>query len=494
MLEGIMSEGKKDNFRIIAGSFFWTFNERFLAQLVTIIVTIALARILTPGDFGIISIVTVLIAICNVFVTNGIGSALVQKKEAKDIDYDSALYLNLLLSFFIYFCLFAISPLMEQIYNINDLSAIIRIMGIRVPLAAVNSVQQAYIRRKMEFKKFFWATFGGSIVSGGIGILLAINGAGAWAVVAQYLSNSFVDSCVLALSISWRPKLQFSVDSAKQTFSFGWKLLASELIATIGGNLRVLLVGQSFGTASLAYYDQGRRYPGLLTTNVNLAINQVMLPFFSRQQDSISKLRSILRKSVQVGTFLLAPLLLGFAAVSKGFLYVVLTDKWLPCAPFLQIFCIYFVTRPIEAICGEAIKALGKSGHVLLKMIIVNITAIIFLLISVFCLKSIMALALTMLANMAISVSINAIISYELIGYKILDQMRDILCSIIPAVLMGAVVYLFGEILKPSFYTLGIQIMVGVICYLFFSYIINRNVMDMTLKYFMSMKKRSGGE
>ena len=483
-----MKKNSKSNRKVISSGLIWSFGERILAQVVTALVTIVLARTLEPDHFGIISIVSVFIAICNVFVTNGIGSALVQRKEIKGSDYDSALIINITLALVLYLFVFMMAPIISGYYSISILTQVIRVMGIRIPIAAINSIQQAYVRRRMEFKKFFFSTLIGTVISGVIGILMAIEGMGVWALVAQYLSNVVIDTVVLFLVNDWRPGLKFSATSALKTFSFGWKLLVSELIATLENNIKVLLSGRYFGPSALAFYEEGMRYPSLLTTNINAAINQVMLPAYSRKQDDINQLSYMVRQSVQIGFFLISPVMIGLAACAPNFVRLVLTDKWMGCVPFIQIYCMYYVTRPIEACCSQAIQALGKTNLVLYKMIVVNVAAFVLLLISVFYLKNIIFLAIASLITMGISMVINTIYVAKLLYYSVLQQLKDFAQAIFPALLMGAVVYLINMIDLMLIIKFILQIVTGVLLYVLFSYILNRRVFMYILKKGMVIK------
>lgn len=484
------NKAKKDNSLAIsvASGFIWTFGERIIAQLITATVTMVLARLLLPEDFGAISIVMVFITICNVFVTNGIGSALVQQKEIEDIDYNTAFLLNIFVSFLVYLILFICSSYISSFYKMPILIYVIRVMGLRIPIAALNSVQQAYIRRRMEFKKFFFATLIGTLLSGIIGIMMAINGAGIWAIVAQYLINAFIDTCVLSLYISWKPRLEFSYESAKKIFMYGSKLLLAELIASFESNFRVLLVGHSFGTADLAFYEEGQKYPSLLTANANAAINQVMLPVFSKKQDYIENLKHTLRKAVRLGVFVLTPVLVGVMVISTSFVMVVLTPKWLPCVPYIRIFCIYYLTRPLEAMCGEAIKAIGKTGWMLKKMIIVNGFALFFLIVSVFVIKNTLFLATTMIVDMIISVMTNSYYSIKYLKYTSYEQLQDFFGSMIPAVIMGGVVFLISLLIGNGIFGLVMQIVTGVITYVVIAYFFFRDMYNSIL----DLVKRKG--
>lgn len=266
---------------------FWTFGERITAQLISTIVGIVLARVLDPEHYGIIAIVTVFITFFNVFVTSGFSSAVVQKKDVDDLDYDTAFYIGLIVAIIAYIILFFTSNFIADFYKMPDLGLVIKVMSIRLPLAALNATQQAYVRRKMEFKKFFIATSFGTIISGFVGIAMALSGFGVWALVTQYLTNTTIDSIVMWFVCGWKPKLQFSLKRAESIYSFGWKVLVSDLVATIEGDIRSLIIGKQFGSSDLAFFDNGKKYPALLVNNIDTAINKVMLPVYSQNQDNI---------------------------------------------------------------------------------------------------------------------------------------------------------------------------------------------------------------
>ena len=188
----------------------WRFGERVLAQLINFIVSIVLARVLFPEEYGIVAIVTIFITIADSFVTNGLGTSLIQKKNADDKDFSTIFHASFIISIFLYLILFFIAPVISKVYLNNDITLVLRIMGLRLPIAAINSIQQAYVSRKMIYKKFFYSTISGAIVSGIVGVVMALLGFGVWALVAQYLLNSIMGTIVLFIIIEWRPKLEFS--------------------------------------------------------------------------------------------------------------------------------------------------------------------------------------------------------------------------------------------------------------------------------------------
>lgn len=454
----------------------WTFAERISAQLVSTLVTIILARLLEPSHYGIISIVTVFISLCNVFVASGFGSAVVQKKEASEKTFNTAFILSITIGIIMYSIIFTTSPLVAKFYNMKQLTAIMRVMGIRIPLAALNSIQQAYIRREMKFKKFFLSTLIGTIISAFIGLWMAYAGLGVWALVVQYLTNTFIDSIVLLIVGGWRPRLQFSKQDAKYIFSFGWKVLVTDLIFTLENDIRSLIIGKQFGSSDLAYYDQGKKYPALLVSNINASIDKVMLPEYSRNQDDIKKLKQMLRKSIRMGVFILSPILIGFAVVSNNFVKLILTEKWMPCVQYIYIFCIVYITRPLESSCHQALLAIGKSDIVLRIMLTINIFSLITVIIAVFIFNSVFMIAVFSLFTSIVSLLCFMIMISRYIGYSLKEQLKDIVPTFIASIIMGICVICVNCFNINIVSTLITQIIVGIIVYIIVSQLLKIQV------------------
>ncbi len=463
------SQGNK-----VTGGLIWTFGERITAQLVSTVVGIILARVLSPEHYGVISIVTVFITFFNVFVTSGFCSAIVQKKEVDQSDYDTAFAIGLCISIIAYLILFFTAPVISDFYEMPILTNVIRVMSIRLPLAALNSIQQAYVRRKMEFKKFFISTSFGTVISGIVGILLAVKGAGVWALVIQYLTNTTIDSIVMWFVSGWRPKGKISLIKAKGIFSFGWKILASDLVATLEADIKSLVIGKSFGSSELAFYDQGKKYPALIVNNINSSINKVMLPAYSRSQDNFIALKSMLRKSIRIGLFILAPIMIGMAAVSNNFVTVILTEKWRACVPFIQIFCICYLSRPIETSCQQSILAIGRSDVTLKIMILVNSISICTMLIAAFIFKSVLLIAIGSLITCLVSLSSYLTITNKLLDYSLYEQIRDFIPAIISSLVMGCVVKIVGIISLTPFFVLIIQVITGIVSYSILSFVFQK--------------------
>ena len=257
-------------------NFIWRFAERCGAQLVTFVVSIVLARILSPDDYGTVALVTVFTTILQVFVDSGLGTALIQKKNADDLDFSSVFYFNFVVCLVLYAGMFLAAPLIASFYNDLTLTPIIRVISLTIVISGVKGIQQSFVSRNMLFKRFFFSTLGGTIFSAIIGIAMAYAGCGVWAIVAQQLSNTAIDTLILWLTVKWRPKKMFSWERLKTLFSFGWKLLISSLLDTVYSNIRSLVIGKMYSPSDLAYYNQGDKLPSTVITNINTSIASVL--------------------------------------------------------------------------------------------------------------------------------------------------------------------------------------------------------------------------
>lgn len=475
-------EGNIKN-KIFSG-LFWKFGERITAQAVSLIVSIILARLLSPDDYGVVALIMIFITFANVFVVNGFGSALIQKKDADELDFSSVFYVNIFISLIIYLLIFVASPFIAGFYNMPILNVALRILGLRIIIAAVNSVQQAYVARNMMFKRFFWSTLFGTVVSGVVGIWMAYKGFGLWSLVFQYLTNTFVDTIVLWFTVKWRPLLKCSFERAKGLISYGWKLLVSALIDTGYMQLRNLIIGKLYTAEDLAFYNQGDKYPSVLCTNINTAISSVLFPAMSQFQNDPIKVKNMTRKSIQVSSYVMWPLTLGLATVAKPLVSLLLTDKWLPCVPYLQIFCFTYGLWPIHTSNLQAIKAVGRSDLFLKLEIIKKIVGLIALLVSMPFGPLVMAASL--IVTGIISTIVNSFPNKKLLNYSYFEQLQDMLPSFGIALVMALLVYSVGYLNLNNWIMLCIQIPIGILVYAVLSIITKQN----TLVYIWNLIKK----
>lgn len=448
----------------VLSNFLWRFAERCGAQLVTFIVSIVLARLLAPEDYGQITLITVFTTILQVFVDSGLGSALIQKKDADDVDFSSVFYFNLAMCLVLYAGMFFAAPLIADFYNDVTLTPIIRVISLTIVVSGIRGIQQSYVSRNMMFKKFFYTTIGGTIFSAFFGIGLAYAGCGVWALVAQQLSNMTVGTLILWVTVKWRPKKVFSWNRLKGLLSFGWKLLASSLLDTVYNNIRSLIIGRMYSSADLAYYDQGKKFPYTIVTNINASIDSVLLPSMSSEQDNRSTVRSMTRRAIKTSTYVMAPLMMGLAFCAEPIVRLVLTDKWLACVPFLRIFCITYMFYPIHTANLNAIKAMGRSDLFLKLEIVKKIVGMTILLSTMW--FGVMAMAYSLLVSTILGQIINSWPNRKLLNYSYLEQLKDILPGIALAVVMGVCVNLVEFLPFSTIAILAIQIPLGAIIYI----------------------------
>lgn len=451
----------------VFSNFIWRFAERCGAQLVTFIVSIVLARILTPSDYGTIALVTVFITILQVFIDSGLSTALIQKKDADDLDFSSVFYFNFVICIILYLIMFVSAPLIADFYKESSLVSIVRVISLTLIISGVKGVQQSYVSRHMLFKRFFFSTLGGTIFSAVLGIIMAYAGFGVWAIVFQQLSNNAIDTLILWITVKWRPIKKFSWSRLKNLLSFGWKMLASSLLDTIYNNLRNMIIGKLYTSADLAFYNQGDKFPKLIVTNINTSIDSVLLPTMSNEQDNHVRVKDMTRRAIKISTYIMAPLMIGLAFCAKPIVQIVLTDKWLPCVPYLQIFCISYLFWPIHTANLNAIKAMGRSDLFLKLEVIKKFIGMILLLITMNI--SVMAMAYSLLISGLISQVINSWPNRYLLKYSYIDQIKDILPNIVMALIMGVFVCFINYLNLSVLVSLMIQIILGGIIYLVLS-------------------------
>lgn len=445
-------------------NFLWRFAERCGAQAVTLIVSVVLARLLTPDDFGTVSLVMVFITILQVFVDSGLGTALVQKKNADDLDFSSVFYFNIVICMFLYAGMFVAAPYIADFYSNISLVPIIRVISLMILISGVKGIQQSYVSRNMLFKKFFFATLGGTIISAFLGIGMAYAGFGVWSIVVQQLSNAAIDTLILWGTVKWRPKKMFSWSRLRNLLSFGWKLLVSSLLDTVNSNLRNLIIGKVYTSSDLAYYNQGEKFPQVIVSNINSSINSVLFPSLAGEQDDREHVKGMTRRAMKTSTYIMAPLMMGLLFCAEPIVRLLLTDKWLPCVPFLRIFCFTYMFWPLHTANLNAIQAMGRSDLYLELEIIKKAVGMILLLFTMRI--SVMAMAYSMIISSILSQIINSWPNWKLLDYNYCEQLRDILPSIMLALLMGGGVYYLKFLPLPTVIILFIQFISGAAIYI----------------------------
>lgn len=455
------TEHSKSN---ILASLFWKLMERGGTQGIQFIVSIILARLLSPEEYGIIAIVMVFILLANVFVESGFNTALIQKKDADEVDFSSVLYLSLGVATILYGIIFISAPFIASFYDQPILVKVLRVLSITLFIGAFNSIQNAFVARNMLFKKLFASSLGAVTISGIVGVIAAYSGLGVWALVLQQLTSQLAVALILWFTVKWRPHLTFSITRVKSLFSYGSKLLASGLLDTLYRNLITLIIGRMYTPSMLGYYNRGQQFPQLIVSNINGSIQSVMLPALSAHQDDRKRVKEMMRRAIVSSSFLIFPMMVGMAVVAEPLVKIVLTDKWLPAVPFLQIACFTFALWPIHTANLQAINAMGRSDIFLKLEIIKKIMGLIVLGVSLP--FGVYAIAIGGIFSGLIGTFINAYPNKELLNYSYKEQWLDIMPSLLISLIMGGVVYLFNYLSISAWQILILQIVSGGIIYI----------------------------
>lgn len=442
----------------------WKYMERIGAQGVALVVSVILARLLDPTHHGTIALATVFTTILHVFVDSGLGTALVQKKNADTLDFSTVFFFNIAMCLLLYGLVCVAAPWIAWFWENPELTAIVRVQSLSLVLSGVRNVQNAYVSKNMLFKKYFRVTLTSSVASAIVGIGMAYMGFGVWALVAQHLTNQAVSTIVLWWTVEWRPKLQFSWNRLKGLFSFGWKMLVSALVDTGYNELRTLIIGKKYSSTDLAFYNKGGQFPKLIVHNINNSIDSVLLPAMAREQDDLERVRAMTRRAIRISSYCIWPMMVGLAVCGEPLIRLVLTEKWLPSLPFLYVFCFTYAFQPIHTANLNALKAMGRSDLFLILEIIKKVIGIAAILISMR--YGVLWMAYSLIITSLINQFVNAFPNRKLLGYKYEEQMLDILPTVLVAAAMGAIVYCVKFLGLSDVWTLCIQVPLGAAIYI----------------------------
>ena len=441
----------------------WQYAEKCGAEVIQFVVSIIIARILSPSDYGLIGLITVFISVASVFVSSGLGQALVQRKEINNKDYSTVFFYSIAFSGMIYGILFLIAPYIAKFYNSPILVHIVRVLGLTVIIGSINGVQRAYVQKTMQFRRFFVSTLWGKGISAIIGISLAYAGYGVWALVGQQLSMTITDTTVLWITVKWRPQLVFSIKRMKEMFSYGWKLLVSSLIDTVYNNVYSLVIGKRYSASDLGFYNRGKQFPMLIINNINTSIQSVLFPVLSEAQDETERLKSMVRRSIVTSTFLIFPAMAGIAAVAEPLTITLLTEKWLPAVPFIQFCCFTYAFWPIHTANLQAINAVGRSDITLTMEIIKKVVGITVLIITLP--HGLMTMMVGRCVATVISSFINAYPNRKLLNYSYMEQLKDIAPSFFISIVMAGAILPITLLQIHPLLQMIIQVVLGVAVY-----------------------------
>lgn len=447
----------------------WRLSQNFSTTLVNFVLQIWLARLLLPEHYGIIALTSVFITISMVFVQTGFTASLIQKNTLSDIEVHSVFYTSIVLALILYLLIYIISPFLSAFYSEPLLSKVLRIQSINIIIASLYSVPVSLIQRNFEFKKTFLAGLISSICQGSIGIFLALNGFGVWALVYASLTHSCVYYLIIIIATRWKPKAIFSLSAVRNLFSFSSKILLISLVNTLFNNIKSLIIGRAYNSELLGYYNRGYQIPVLLMNNVDGAINAVTFPVLSRFQDDYSILVQKLKRSLQVSIYFVWPAMIGLAVVARPLIILMLTEKWLLSVPFVILTAIQCMFWPLS-VFTHAINAVGRSG-LSLKLNFFSISLTLLLMAIVYRFGIYYFVGISIISSV-ISTTITVIVASRLLGFRVRDIFSDCVPTFLVSSIMGFCVHLITYIPLHTFLQLVVQILVGALFYLFITWIL----------------------
>jgi teichuronic acid exporter len=419
-----------------AGSLFWSAIERNCERGIQFIVSIVLARILAPEQFGIIAMLTVFIALARTVVDSGFAAALIQKKDVTHVDECSIFYFNIFFGVLMAGFLWLAAPWLAAFYEVPLLTPVTRVMSLKLISSSFGIVHVTLLNRQLDFKTQVKARMISVVGSGAVGVIMANYGYGVWSLVGQQLSASVLNSIALWIVCSWRPSLIFSVRALRSMFGFGSKLLVSSLIDTVFRNIYMLVIGKLFLPAQLGYFGRAQSLQRLPAVNIFYPFKRVMFPMFSQISDDKRRLKEVMQKTLVTLAMINFPLMIGLALVAKPLVLVVLTEKWLACVPYLQLLCISSLLYPLHLVNVNVLKAKGRSDLFLRLEVIKKVLTVVAILVTYR--WGILALIGGQIVQSVCACYINTYYSAKLLDYPFREQSLNVLPYFFTALLMGS--------------------------------------------------------
>ena len=444
----------------------WKLLERGGNQIIQLVVQVVMARILAPDEFGALAIMLVLVNIGNVIVQSGLNTALVQAEEVDDIDLSTVCWLSFAASVVLFVAMFAAAPAIASFYVMPNIVWPLRALGFLLLVTAFNSVQVAIVQRELQLRKVFNATIVAVVFSGAVGIGTALMGAGLWALVLQQIIYQVANCFVLGIQVKWCPKLVFDVSKARRHFTFAWKLLASGLLDQGYQSLSDLIIGKQFSAASLGLVSQGKKYPQAMGNMLDGAIQPVMLSAVSRVQSDAAQVKRLVRRALKTSSFIIVPAMTLFAVAAEPIVRLLLGEKWLPCVPFLRMYCFVYALLPIHTTNLQALNGMGRSDLFLRLELIKKAYGACAILFAAFVLRDVYLMVAMYMLTGVISTFVNAHPNKHVIGYSYGEQLRDIAPAFLLSAVAGGLSLIGGSFVNVSLLQFFTEIVIMAATYL----------------------------
>lgn len=450
----------------------WATMDKFITNGFALVISIVLARLIAPSEFGIIATAMIFTVLLSLFVEPGMTSALIQKKDPDVLDFSTILTFNLCTGAILYSVLFILAPFVTNWFELPILKDVLRVMGLQILIGSVNSVQIAYAQKNMQFKRFFFCSFLSTIISAGIALIMACAGYGVWALVANNICRSFILLITVTIAFRWQYSFKFSSTRLKEMFPFASKMLLAKFIDQGYVEVTQTIISKMYTPTDLAFYNRAKSFPDMLISNLNLALGNVLFPVFSNIQDDESKLKESIINSIRLTSYISFPILIGLLFCAHNLIIFLLTDKWEGSIIFLQILCLYYMWVPFSNIVWLSFKAIGASNRVLQLELIKISTNVVMLIAFVLMMKSSLAIALSLVCSYFLSFIIEIIYVVKFLGINFKEILISFMPSLILSLIMGVGVLGVGIIIQSPVIGLFLQIAVGLLIYISLSVVL----------------------
>lgn len=467
----------------------WSAIDRFAGQGVQFVMSIIIARLVLPSDYGLIAMLTIFLAIAQTFVDSGFGSALVQKKDRTETDFSTAFFFNTVIAILCYLLLFVSAPFIADFYGEEQLISVTRVAGLALIINSFGTVQQAKLTITLDFKKIAVATLSGVTISGIIGIWMAYRGYGVWALVFQSLTNYTIYMVLLWVISKWHPRLIFSINSFKALFKFGSKLLLSSLLHTLYVNLYSLVIGKFFAAKELGYFNRSSVLAMFPSSNLSNVITRAVYPVQCSMQDDNEQLIKNFRQYLRLSCYVMFPLMIGFCVLAEPLVLIMLKEKWLPAVPYLQILCIAYMWDSIMKLNGSMLNAKGRSDLFFKAEIIKKITAFVILAATIPFGIKVMCYGLILYAFA--DIRIITFYTNKLMGLNMISQVKDLFNILLLSVTMGLVIYFSVLFIDNPYLKLILGTCIGLVYFAVISRLFRFREFDYIFSFVISKLRKS---
>lgn len=468
--------------------FVWSGIERFSVQGISFILGIIIARIVSPRAYGLIVMVQVFLSFSQLFIDGGFANALIQKKDRDEVDYCTVFFFNLGVALSLYFLLFFLAPVIAKFYEEPQLTSITRVVSLNLILSSLAIVQKTRLTINLDFKTQTKAGLIAVIISGTIGIICAYSGFEVWALVIQGLVNQFIISITLMYFSRWSPKMIFSIQSFKRLFSFGSKLMLSNILTNVYVNVTNLVIGKKYTSADLAFYNRGFTLSQFPSTNLSDVMNRVIYPVLTRVQDDLESLRQEYLRYLHLTHFIILPLMGLLLVLAAPLIELVLTPKWLDAVPYLQIFCLNFMFYPLQQQAGNPVAAIGHSGVLLKAQLLKRIVAFGILIVTLTI--SIPAVCWGILASSIFEAAVNVFICRKEIGVGVRAHLKSQFDVFVSVGIICVIVFFITRLIPNALGKLLIGGAIGVVLYMGATWVFNYQEKEYLVKGLEAVKSK----